>query len=52
MAANKAAASPAPDTADREVVFSRVFDAPRELVWDAWTDPKQVAQCSSKCSPL
>ena len=44
MAANKAAASPAPSNADREIVLSRVFDAPRELVWDAWTDPKQVVQ--------
>ena len=31
-------------TADREIVISRVFDAPLELVWDAWTDPKQVVQ--------
>ncbi len=23
-------------TADREIVFTRVFDAPRELVWKAW----------------
>jgi uncharacterized protein YndB with AHSA1/START domain len=30
--------------ADREIVISRVFDAPREVVWDAWTDPKQVVQ--------
>jgi uncharacterized protein YndB with AHSA1/START domain len=30
------------DTADREIVISRTFDAPRELVWNAWTDPKQV----------
>src|SRR5579862_2190161 len=29
-------------TGDREIVFERVFDAPRELVWEAWTDPKQV----------
>ncbi len=28
---------------DREIVISRVFDAPRELVWKAWTDPKHVA---------
>src|ERR1700760_998561 len=26
---------------DREIVFSRVFDAPRSMVWEAWTDPKQ-----------
>jgi uncharacterized protein YndB with AHSA1/START domain len=25
---------------DREIVLTRVFDAPRSLVWDAWTDPK------------
>lgn len=24
--------------------MTRVFDAPRELVWKAWTDPKYVAQ--------
>jgi len=29
---------------DREIVMTRVFDAPRELVFDAWTDPKHVAQ--------
>ena len=28
---------------DRMVV-TRVFDAPRELVWKAWTDPKYVMQ--------
>lgn len=44
MAGNKTAASPAPNTADREIVLSRVFDAPRQLVWDAWIDPKQVVQ--------
>jgi len=44
MAENKAATSAAKDTSDREIVLSRVFDAPRELAWDAWTDPKQVAQ--------
>ncbi len=25
---------------DREIVFSRVFDAPRGLVFDAWTKPE------------
>jgi uncharacterized protein YndB with AHSA1/START domain len=29
---------------DRELVITRVFDAPRELVWKAWTDPKHIAQ--------
>ena len=31
------------ETADREIVLTRVFDAPRRMVWEAWTDPKQVA---------
>ncbi len=31
-------------TTDREVVISRVFDAPRELVFKAWTDPEHLAQ--------
>ena len=30
------------NTSDREIVISRVFDAPRELVWQAMTDPKHV----------
>jgi len=29
---------------ERELVITRVFDAPRELVFKAWTDPKHVAQ--------
>jgi uncharacterized protein YndB with AHSA1/START domain len=29
---------------EQELVLTRVFDAPRELVFNAWTDPKQVAQ--------
>jgi uncharacterized protein YndB with AHSA1/START domain len=31
-----------PAASDREIVIARDFDAPRELVWQAWTDPKQV----------
>jgi uncharacterized protein YndB with AHSA1/START domain len=27
---------------DRELVFTRVFDAPRELVFEAWTEPKHL----------
>jgi|SoiMetStandDraft_2_1073263.scaffolds.fasta_scaffold07694_5 uncharacterized protein YndB with AHSA1/START domain len=26
----------------RDLVFTRVFDAPVERVWQAWTDPEQV----------
>lgn len=29
---------------DREIVMTRVFDAPRELVWKAFTDPKLIEQ--------
>jgi uncharacterized protein YndB with AHSA1/START domain len=28
--------------AEREIVLTRVFNAPRKMVWEAWTDPKQV----------
>ena len=31
-------------TADREIVIERVVNAPRELVWDAFTDPEQVVK--------
>jgi uncharacterized protein YndB with AHSA1/START domain len=29
---------------EREIVISRIFAAPRELVWAVWTDPKQVVR--------
>ncbi|MCU0704914.1 MAG: SRPBCC domain-containing protein [Fimbriiglobus sp.] len=31
-----------PTDADRTLVLTRVFNAPRELVWKVWTDPKHV----------
>ncbi len=34
----------AANTADREIVATRVFDAPRELVWKVWTDPDHIVQ--------
>ena len=35
-------------TADAlELVIDRVFDAPRELVWKAWTDPEMMKVWSS-----
>ena len=37
-------AAHAENLADREIVITRVFDAPRELIWNAWTDPKQIVQ--------
>jgi uncharacterized protein YndB with AHSA1/START domain len=27
---------------DREIVITRVFDAPRRLVWEAWTSPEHL----------
>ncbi|MGA2583588.1 MAG: SRPBCC domain-containing protein [Tepidisphaeraceae bacterium] len=30
------------DESDRAIIVSRIFDAPRELVWRAMTDPKHV----------
>ena len=35
---------PAAEAAGREIVLTRVFDAPRELVWEVWTNPRHVAQ--------
>jgi uncharacterized protein YndB with AHSA1/START domain len=29
---------------DRVLVITRIFDAPRELVWRAWADPKLAVQ--------
>ena len=36
--------SEALDTTEREIVTTRTFDAPRDLVFKAWTDPKHVAE--------
>jgi uncharacterized protein YndB with AHSA1/START domain len=30
------------NTADREIITTRLFDAPRELVFQAWTDPQHI----------
>jgi uncharacterized protein YndB with AHSA1/START domain len=35
---------PSPVEAEQQITITRVFDAPRELVFKAWTDPEQVAQ--------
>jgi len=32
------------DTTDREIIITRDFDAPRELVWQAMTDPERVVK--------
>ena len=46
FAARDPLATPPPGsaTSDRELVATRVFDAPRELVFNAWTDPARVGQ--------
>jgi uncharacterized protein YndB with AHSA1/START domain len=37
-------ASATESTADREIVVTRLFHAPRELVFEAWTNPKHLIQ--------
>jgi uncharacterized protein YndB with AHSA1/START domain len=36
--------SPGTMPAERELTITRIFDAPRELVFKVWTDPKHLAQ--------
>ena len=35
---------PESQVTERELDITRVFDAPREVGWKAWTDPKKMAQ--------
>ena len=44
MALTNARIAPATESADREIIATRVFDAPRELVFKMWTDPKHVGR--------
>ena len=39
-----AATQSARDASDREIVITRVFNASRELVWKAWTDPEHIVK--------
>ena len=32
------------DTKDRELLLTRVLNAPIELVWEVWTNPEHIAQ--------
>ena len=41
MAAKSEAAT---ESAERTLVISRIFDAPRALVWQAWTDPEHMVR--------
>jgi uncharacterized protein YndB with AHSA1/START domain len=33
---------PATKSVEQELIITRIFDAPRELVWKAWTDPERA----------
>jgi uncharacterized protein YndB with AHSA1/START domain len=44
MTVSNARTSAATNAVERELVITRVFDSPRELVFKAWTEPKHVAQ--------
>jgi uncharacterized protein YndB with AHSA1/START domain len=35
---------PTPVQAEQQITITRILDAPRELVFKAWTDPEQVAR--------
>jgi uncharacterized protein YndB with AHSA1/START domain len=45
MPESNASASAARNTTDRELILTRGFDAPRERVFEAWTDPTHDAPC-------
>lgn len=36
--------NPTPDIPNHKLIIRREFDAPRELVWKAWTEPGRVMQ--------
>ena len=42
MAASNPSTKSDASTAEREIVITRVFDAPRDLVFQVWTDPQHV----------
>ena len=42
MGKNESTNGTAFSAADRELVLTRILNAPRELVWKAWTDPKHL----------
>ncbi|HEY4740345.1 MAG TPA: SRPBCC family protein [Candidatus Acidoferrales bacterium] len=39
-----ATAAHAENLADRELIITRIFDAPCELIWNAWSDPEQIVK--------
>lgn len=42
MLPSSSSSGPSENTSDREIVITRVFSAPRELVFAAWTDPQHL----------
>src|SRR5260370_27297233 len=42
MAESNASTSAAPKGTERDLVMSRVFDAPRELVFKSWIEPERL----------
>jgi uncharacterized protein YndB with AHSA1/START domain len=42
MSAAKVGETTLTTPSERELVVTRVFDAPRELVWEAWTNPEHL----------
>jgi uncharacterized protein YndB with AHSA1/START domain len=36
--------NPVTNSSDQEIVITRLYDAPRELIWQTWTDAKHVDQ--------
>ena len=36
--------NPVAESNERELVITRIFDAPRSLVFKAWTDPRDIAR--------
>ena len=39
-----AASNLAMEPEDRVLIITRIFDAPRELVWKAWTEPERMVK--------
>jgi uncharacterized protein YndB with AHSA1/START domain len=44
MAENKAAINVTTNVADRELIMERIFDAPRELVFRAYSEPEHLVR--------
>ena len=42
MDKDEASGNVATNVGEQKIVITRIFDAPRELVWKAWTEPERV----------